>query len=411
MLHAELARLPNGIRLVTIPDGNAESVTFAISVASGSRHEKPRFAGISHFIEHMLFKGTERRTARDINRAVECRGGSFNAFTGEETTMFFAKLPCEFLPVAVDVICDMYANSTFPDREFERERNVVLQELKMYADDPSSVAAENLGGCLFPGNALGKPIGGNEKALKALAAEDLRAYWRRAYVPSATVVAVTGRFDPGDVRALLSGTLGKMKKGRPAKYEKYDLRTPVTKSACVERDVQQTQVALGWRLPFGIRDNRRFAVSLLNAVLGSGMSSRLFETVREKRGLSYDIRSSSQMFADTGTLDVTGGTDPARAGEMVDVILREAQKLKEKRLGPAELRRVKDYVNGNFRLAFEKPLTRIMYYSGCVFLKDRVVDPETVLRRIEDVTSNDILEVANTCLVPKRMAVSRVVPK
>jgi len=287
----------------------------------------------------------------------------------------------------------------------------VLQELKMYADDPGSVAAENLGLCLFPGNALGKPIGGNEKALKALKAEDLRAYWKRAYVPSATVVAVTGKFDPGDVSALLSETLGKMAKGRPIKYEKYNLKTPVQKTICAEREVQQTQVAMGWRLPFGIRDNRRFALSVMNAVLGSGMSSRLFETVREKRGLSYDIRSLSQMFADAGGMCVTGGTEPGRADEMVDVILREVEKLKTKKVGPAELRRVKDYVNGNFRLAFETPLTRIMYYSGCVFQKDRVEDPELSLRRIEAVTADDILELANTCLVPKRMAVSRVVPK
>ena len=411
MLHAKLERLPNGIRLVTIPDENAESVTFAVTVASGSRYEKPRFAGVSHFIEHMLFKGTEKRTARDINRAVECRGGSFNAFTGEETTMFFAKLPCEFLPVAVDVICDMYANSTFPDKECERERNVVLQELKMYADDPGTVAAENLSLCLFPGNALGKPIGGNAKALTALKAEDLRAYWRRAYVPSATVVAVTGKFDPGDVSALLSETLGKMKKGSPIKCEKYNLKTPVQKSICAEREVQQTQVAMGWRLPFGIGDKRRFALSVLNAVLGSGMSSRLFETVREKRGLSYDIRSASQLFVDAGGLCVSGGTEPSRADEMIDVILREVEKLKTKKVGPAELRRVKDYVNGNFRLAFETPLTRIMYYSGCVFLKDKVVNPELSLKRIEAVTADDIIELANTCLVQKRMAISRVVPK
>jgi len=411
MLHAELERLPNGIRLVTIPDENAESVTFAVSVASGSRYEKPRFAGISHFIEHMLFKGTEKLTARDINRAVESRGGSFNAFTSEENTMFFAKLPCEFLPVAVDVICDMYANSTFPDKEFERERSVVVQELKMYEDDPGTVAGENLGRCLFPRNALGLPIGGNEKALNALSAEDMRAYWRRAYVPSATVVAVTGKFAPGDVSALLSETLGKMKKGRPIKFEKFSHRTPVVSAVSVEKDVQQTQVAIGWRLPFGVRDSRRFGMSVLNAVLGGGMSSRLFETVREKRGLSYDIRSSAQMFEDAGMLCVTGGTDPRRADEMIDVALREVEKLKTKKVGPAELRRVKDYLNGNFRLAFEKPLTRIMYYSGCVFTKDRIENPEVSLKRIEEVTSEDILELANTCLVPRRMAISRVVPK
>ena len=411
MLPAELERFRNGLRLVTIPDANAESVTFAVTVETGSRYEKPRFAGASHFIEHMLFKGTQTRTARDINRAVEGRGGSFNAFTGEESTTFFAKLPCEFLPVAVDVICDMYANATFPEKEFERERQVVIQELKMYEDDPGSVAGENLGRCLFPGNAVGQPIGGNEKALSALTADVLRAYCRRAYVPGATVVAVTGNFDPGDVSALISESLAKMKKGRPLQFEKFNQRTPVQHEMTVAKDVQQTQVALGWRLPFGVRDKRRYALSVANTILGGGMSSRLFESVREKRGLSYDIRSATQLYDETGVWDVTGGTDPSRADEMVDVILREVERLKSKKVGPAELRRAKDYLNGHFRLAFEQPLTRIIYYSASVFLYDRIVKPEVAVKAVEAITSEDILEVANSCLVPKRMASSKVVPK
>ncbi len=411
MLPAELERFPNGLRLVTIPDTHAESVTFAVMVESGSRYEKPKFAGASHFIEHMLFKGTKSRTARDINRAVEGRGGSFNAFTGEENTVFFAKLPCEFLPVAVDVICDMYVNSTFPEREFERERQVVIQELNMYEDDPGSVASENLGRCLFPGNAIGQPIGGNAKALEALSVDDLRKYCRRAYVPEATIVAVTGNFDPGDVSALISETLAKMKKSRPIKFEKFDKRTPVKHETTVAKDVQQTQVALGWRLPYGVRSKQRYALSVANALLGGGMSSRLFESVREKRGLSYDIRSAMQIYDETGVWAVTGGTDPKRADEMVGVVMREIDRLKSKKVGPTELRRVKDYLNGTFRLAFEQPLTRIIYYSSGVALYDKIVKPEKAVSRVEAVTADEILEVANTCLVPSRMALSKVVPK
>ena len=411
MLPAELERFPNGLRLVTIPDTHAESVTFAVMVESGSRYEKPKYAGVSHFIEHMLFKGTKERTARDINRAVEGRGGSFNAYTGEENTMFFAKLPCEFLPVAVDVICDMYANSTFPEKEFERERQVVIQELNMYEDDPGSVAAENLGRCLFPGNAIGQPIGGNAKALEALGVDDLRKYCRRAYVPGATIVAVTGNFDPGDVSALISESLAKMDKGRPIKFEKFNQKTPVKHETTVAKDVQQTQVALGWRLPFGIRSKHRYVLSVANALLGGGMSSRLFESVREKRGLSYDIRSSMQVYDETGVWAVTGGTDPKRADEVVGVVMREVDRLKSKKVGPTELRRVKDYINGTFRLAFEQPLTRIIYYSAGVALYDKIVKPENAVSRVEAVTADDILEVANTCLVPRRMALSKVVPK
>ena len=411
MLPAELEKYPNGLRLVTIPDSHAESVMFAVTVETGSRFEKPKYAGVSHFIEHMLFKGTERRTAREINRAVECRGGSFNAFTCEEGTTFYAKLPCEFLPVAVDVICDMYANSTFPEKEFARERNVVIQELKMYEDDPGTVAGENLGRCLFPGNALGLPVGGNEKALAGLTADDMRRYCRRAYVPSATIVAVTGNFDPGDVKALISESLAKMGKGRPPSYEKFSLRTPVRRGIVAEREVHQTQVAVGWRIPFGSRDKRRHVLAAVNAILGGGMSSRLFETVREKRGLSYDIRSSSQLFDDVGEFDVTGGTEPSRADEMSEIGLREVERLKARRVGLTELRRVKDYIIGHFRLAFEQQMTRVMYYSGSVSTHGRIISPESVLKCMEAVTADDVLEFANQCFKPGAMAVSKVVPR
>ena len=411
MLPAKLDRFPNGLRLVTIPDGNAESVTFSVFVQSGSRHERPRQAGISHFIEHMLFKGTANRTAREINRAIECRGGSFNAYTSQDGTVFYAKLPCEFLPVAVDVICDMYANAAFPEKEFERERNVVLQELKMYEDDPGAVASENFTRCIFPGNALGSPVGGTEKTLRAFSADDLRRHFRRAYVPAATVVAVTGRFDPEDVIALVSETLAKAKKGRPVKFERFDARTKVVPECVVERDVHQTQTTLGWRLPFGVYDGRRYALGVMNTLMGGGMSSRLFETVRERRGLSYDIASQMELFDETGYWAVSGGTDPARADEMRDVVMREVERIRTKKVGPAELRRVKDYINGRFRIAFEQPLTRLIYYAGSVFQHDRIVKPESKVKMIESVTSDEIIAVANECLVPGRMAVSRVVPK
>ena len=411
MLHAELTTLPNGLRVVTVPDENAESASFSLVVASGSRHERPRLSGISHFIEHMLFKGTAKRTARDINRAIEGVGGELNAYTSEQTTSYYARVPHERLATAVDVICDMYRNASVPDSEFERERQVVLQEIKMYEDDPSSVASDILRAGLFPKSPLGVPVSGDEKTLAAMTPQLLRDYVRRAYVPSATVAVVAGRMDPAKAVALVSERLGDLKKGRPLAFAGFDDAVPVVRESVVSREVMQTQLMMGWRLPFGVRGDARFTLNMLNVVMGYGMSSRLFESVREKRGLSYDIQTLPQLFDETGCWCVAGGVEPSRADEMRSVIEREIERLRTKRVGAAELRRAKDFHKGNVRLAMERASTRITFFGGGVMTHGRIVSLDETMAKLEAVTPEMILEFARTYLVPERLAVAKVVPK
>ena len=407
---AEMEELPNGLRIVYANDAHAESVSFGLFVASGSRHEAPADAGASHFIEHMLFKGTTRRSALAITQAVEGRGGNFNAWTSEEGTCFYAYLPADSIAVTIDVLCDMYLNAALPAAEFARERRVILEEIKMYDDEPDSVASENLSRLLFPGNALGLPIAGGEKTLQKMTPAYLRRYMRRGYVTAATVAVVAGRFDRATARRLIVSRLGRLPKAPARTFVPVDPAMPVVPEMRVARQIQQTQLALGYRT-FGVSDPRRHAAVVFDTLMGRTMSSRLFQSVREKHGLSYDIRSQLQFFSETGGWCVTAGLDAARADKALKVIDGELDRICQRKPTAAELGRTKEYLLGNFRLGFEQPRTRLFYFGLGVLTHGRIVPPEESVAQIEDVTAEDVLNVARDILQPANRAVSWVVPK
>ncbi len=408
--NATLHRLANGLRVVFINNDNAESVSFGIFVSSGSRHEGAADAGISHFIEHMLFKGTKKRSALKISQAIEGRGGSFNAYTSEESTCFYVHLPCEALEPAVDILTDMYINAAIPDEEFVRERCVILEEIKMYEDEPDAVASENLSKCLFPNNPLGLPVAGSGETLGAITPQYMRNYIKRAYVPAATVVVVSGRFNPAKALALIEKTLGALPAGKPLGYTKINSRKRVIKEIRTEREINQVQLALGYRT-FGVHDSRKYAANVFDCLMGRSMSSRLFQAVREKRGLSYDIGSNLRFFSDVGGWSVTGGVDSKRADEALAAIEVEIDRIRTKKVSRAELRRTKDYLLGNYRLGFERPQSGMFYFGGSVLTHDKIVSIEETVKKIEAVTEEDILCVAQAILNDSNKAVSWVVPK
>lgn len=407
---ANLETLANGLRVVLAPDSHAESVTYGLFVSSGSRHEKPGFEGISHFIEHMLFKGTQRRSAIKISQAIEGRGGSFNAFTSEEGTCFYARVPKEEIATAVRIIGEMYTSPAIPESEFDRERRVVIEEIKMYDDEPDSVASENLSKLMFPGSSLGLPIAGRVDSLMSMTPQIMREYIQKAYVPSATVAVLVGNFDMARARRLICETLGHLAGGTPLKFERVDPLAPASGEMTAERDIQQTQLAIGWKT-FGSMDDRRFALSVFDAMMGRSMSSRLFQSVREKRGLSYDIRSNLQLFDDAGGWTITAGLDGSRAKEALSTIWREIDKARTKPPSAAELKRTKDYLVGNYRLGFERMLSRLLYYGANVITWGKIIPPEEIARRLQAVTAEEVLSVAKDVLVDDRRSISWVKPQ
>ena len=400
-----------GLRTVFVPC-EAESVAVGLFVESGSRHEPANLAGISHLIEHMLFKGTPKRSSLDISRAIEGRGGNFNAWTSEETTCFYTHLPSEYLDEAVDILADMYLHAAIDKTEFAREREVVLEEIKMYEDDPGSVAAENLQRALFPRNPIGAPVGGSAATLNTLAPKDLRDYIATHYTKATTTLIIAGAFVEEDatnlVRRAFSG-ISKRKSIAPRSL-KVNWKVPPIAEVSTTKDVKQAQIALGYRT-FGIDDPRRYAASVMDAILGRGMSSRLYQEVREKRGLSYDISTRMQFFKDVGMFVVSAGLDARQVESALATIERELKKLTEKKVGAAELKRTKEFLIGNFRLSHERVTSKMFYYGGVVLTRGRIVEPQEEIERIYSVTAEEVRAVAQDIFKPENRSLSCVLPK
>ena len=405
----ELKTLENGLRVVLAPC-EAESVAVGLFVASGSRHEPAKVAGISHLIEHMLFKGTPTRSPLQITRAIEGRGGNFNACTSEEATCYFTHMPDDYLAESVDILSDMYLNASIPEDEFVREKGVVVEEIKMYDDEPDSVAMENLQRSLFPGGRLGAPVAGSAETLMPLKPDDLRRYVKSHYVPSNTVAVVAGSFDPGRALGEIAARLGSFRRAAKPAGAGRDAFGRVVRAVTVERDVQQTQVALGYRT-FGINDRRRYAAAVFDAVMGRGMSSRLFQSVRERRGLSYDISSQMRFFSDAGMWTVTAGVAADKAGAALATVERECGRIRERGVPEAELRRTKDFLIGNFRLAHERVTSKLFFYGQTLLSFGRPVEPEEQVEGIRAVTAADVKAVAAAILRPGSRSLSLVTPR
>lgn len=401
--------LAGGLRVVLVPC-EAESVAFGVFVASGSRHEPAALSGISHFIEHMLFKGTPTRSALDITRAIEGRGGNFNAFTGEESTAYFAHLPAEYLAEAVAILADMYRHAKIADEDFQRERTVIVEEIKMYADEPDSIASENLQRALFPNHPLGRPVAGTPETLAKMTPAALRRYIRSHYVNGRTVIVIAGKFEADEALALVRKAFPfRGSAGLCAAAPTREFESPIAEVR-VEKEIVQSQLALGYRT-FGVDDSRKYAATVLDAVLGRGMASRLFQEVREKRGLSYDISSHLQFFEEAGMFTVTAGTDAAKASRTLAIIDREIDRIRRVRVGAAELKRIKEFLIGNFRLSHEKVTSKLFYYGSMMLSFGRIVRPEDQIEAVRAVTAEDVRKVAEEIFDPTRRSVSWVVPK
>ena len=404
----ELKKLANGLRVAMLPC-EAESIAFGLFIASGSRHETAETAGISHFIEHMLFKGTPTRTPLQITQAIEGRGGNVNACTGEEATCYFAHMPDDCLAEAVDILSDMYLHASIPSDEFVKEKGVVLEEIKMYADEPDSVALENLQRNLFPGCRLGAPVAGSAASLVPMRPADLKRYIRSHYLPGNTVAVVVGNFDPDMAMREVSKRLGSFRRASATSFAQPPPRGRVVPEQTVSRDVQQVQLALGYRT-FGIRDQRKYAATVFDALMGRGMSSRLFQEVREKRGFSYDISSRMQFFSDAGMWTVTAGVDPGKKDAALRTIDRELARICARQVSSVELRRTKEFLIGNFRLAHEKVTSKLFFCGQTLLSFGRLVKPEEQVEGIRAVTAADVLAVAQAIVRPVSRSVSFVVP-
>ncbi|NUQ70943.1 MAG: insulinase family protein [Chthonomonadales bacterium] len=403
----EITTLGNGLRVVTEPMSSIRSIAMGVFVGVGARDESAADSGLTHFIEHMLFKGTHRRTAREIAVAVESRGGMLNAFTDKEYTCYHARALAEDAPLVMDVISDMLTQPLLADEEVARERNVVLEEIRRYRDDPEEAVHDLLDSTMWPGHPLGRPVVGRSSTVKRFEAHRIRSFMDRYYEPSRIVVAAAGRIRHGAVVKLAERYFGAMP-GRARRRPQVQ-PIPIAAESFKRKRIEQVQFCLG--IPtFGHRDPRRYTVALIDMVLGGSMSSRLFQEIREKRGLVYDIGSHIIGYRDTGLFAVSGGAGPATFGQVLELIRQELQRIRKAGLEQDEIEQAKQRVRGVLVLSQESATARMMGVGKSLLLLDRVVPLDEVLAGIESVTNEMIRDVAGELFQPDRISLAAIGP-
>jgi len=406
----EISHLDSGLRVVTTPVPTAQSVSVNVFVGAGSRGEEQRTKGLAHFLEHMVFKGTEKRpTAIDIAEAIEGAGGVLNAYTSKELTCYWNHVPFDRLEVALDVLSDMLANSLLSQQEIERERSVVRQEIRRTRDQPASWCGELLGQALFGDQPLGWSTTGTEETVAELARQDFLSWLDTWYGLDNIVVSVAGRASHGEVVALAQSLFGNGRPGRAPAVVPVDGRLPARRVTSDSRPISQANLALGFpALPRN--DPDRYVLQVLTSLLGRGMSSRLFKEVRERRGLAYSVSSSVSRHKDTGVFAVTAGVSPENLAEAATVILKELAKVTQEAAPEDELTKVRDYTVGSFRLSLETPMA-LAQRAGEQLLTLGEIEPiETVVEQLQSVSAGDLLRVAQRVLVLEKTALAVVGP-
>ncbi len=388
-----LSQLDNGLKVVTVGLKDRHSVGLGIWVKAGARFEAPKISGVSHFLEHMLFKGTKNRSTQKIKMDVEGLGGVLNAFTGEEAICYIVKILRDYAEKAFDVLADMINSATLDQKELVRERTVILEEIKMYLDLPSHHVHELMSELLWPDQALGRPIAGSHETVSNLNAPDLRRYMDYYYHPRNLLVSFCGDIPHGKVLALAEHAFGKRKAKLDSKFSKADSKQLAPRFHFLNKKTEQMHFVIGFHA-LSKSHPARYTLSILNVILGANMSSRLFEEVREKRGLAYEIRSGLSYFEDTGAIAISAGLEPSKAQMAVGVIMKELKKFKEKLVSDGELKRAKDYFMGQFWMGLEDTLDHMLWVGDRMLYHKNLPDREEIFRNIKKVTAADVKALA-----------------
>jgi predicted Zn-dependent peptidase len=398
--------LPNGLVVITEPMQHVHSVSVGVWLRSGSRREPAELNGISHFIEHMLFKGTRRRTAEDIAREVDSVGGMLDAFTSKEMVCFNTRVLDEHLPKAFDVLSDMLLEPKFADEDIDREKSVILEEIRMTQDNPEDLVHELFMQNFWSLHALGRPILGTPETVSRLTRKVLQSWFGSWYTPNNLVVTAAGRLEHSRFVALVAGSFAKLAPSANGAPDTVPQAAPHL-TLCKKNELEQVHICIG--VPaLAMSDRRRFAVSILNNVLGGGMSSRLFQNIRERQGLAYAIFSELNAYRDTGMLSVYAGTSLEKAEQLVKSVLEEFRRLKDEPLSEEELRRSKDHLKGATLLALEGTGQRMNSLARYHLYFNRYFTPEELIAMLESVRAEEVQQIANEFFQPGRLAASVV---
>ncbi len=394
----------NGLRVVSERMPHVRSVSVGVWIGAGSRRETPEQNGICHFIEHMLFKGTRNRTAEQIARSVDSIGGNLDAFTAKELVSFNTKVLDEHLPLAFDVLADLVLNPRFAPEDIQKEKGVVLEELKMEEDNPEYLVHEIFSSNFWTGHALGKPILGTRDSIARFDREMVDSFWRRYFTPANIVITAAGNLNHEHVAGLADKYFGALPASSPAPPDE----APTTRAAVTirnKRSLEQVHVCLG--VPsYPLTHEKRYACYVLNVLLGGGMSSRLFQKIREQLGLAYAVFSELSLYRDTGCLLVYAGTSARTLRRVVDSTIEEYRTLKCQPVPAEELRRAKDHLKGSLLLGLESTASRMANLARQELFFGRFFGLDELLQGIEDVTTEDVCSVARELFDGGRIALT-----
>jgi len=399
--------LPNGMVVLTERMPAVKSASIGVWVKVGSRDESPEVAGVSHFIEHMLFKGTERRSAQEIAKAIDAVGGTLDAFTSRESTCFYAKVLGEHLPLAIDILADTFLNSRLARDDIDRERQVVLQEIKMVEDTPDDLVHDLFAEAIWGDHPVARPILGSKEIVLRLSQSDVRRHMDRFYRPDRTIIAAAGDVEHDRLVDLVLRAFD----GFDGQSIHLDPPAPVSMPAVrvEERDTAQLHLCLGMDgLSHAHED--RYAISLLNAMLGGSMSSRLFQEVRENRGLAYSIYSYQASYRDCGLLVVYAGTSPESSSQVVDLIRAECARLRDEPVDSIDLQQAKDQLKGNLLLGLEGTSSRMTRLAKMEIYFQRNHELDEIIAGIEEVSADQFQALAERILRDEAFAITSIGP-
>jgi predicted Zn-dependent peptidase len=393
--------LPNGIRVVTEELPHVRSISVGVWVEVGSRDEQPENNGITHFIEHMVFKGTKRFSVPQIARSLESVGGYLNAFTTKEHTCFYARVLDQHLERSIDVISDLLQHPLFPEKEIEKEKQVVIEEIKNTEDEPDDLIHEYFERNIFHRHSLGYPIIGNKENVARFSANDLRSYTERYYRSGNIVLAAAGSLKHDKVVELVEKYFHSIPKGHGPGRRRRGPKTSHPRKEIFEKSIKQSHICIG-SIGYSAKSEQRHALYVLNTLLGEGMSSRLFQNIREKYGFAYSIYSFINLLSDTGDMGVYIGTDQKHIEKSLELIQKELDNLATKPVSAAELKRAREQVKGSMTLGLESTSSRMMRLGSGELFYGKFMPIDEILKKISDVSVEDIQDVAKTLFKPEK---------
>lgn len=399
--------LDNNVHILTEKVPHVRSVAVGFWVGVGSRYEDQEVNGISHFIEHMMFKGTARRTAKQIAEDLDAVGGQLNAFTTKEYTCYYARVLDEHFDLAIDVLSDMIFASKFDAQDIDRERNVIIEEIKMYEDTPDELVHDIFANTMWQGNPLGRSIIGTAEVIAGLSREQILEFYNKFYSPANMIVSVAGNVDHEDAVRNLKQIL--QSKNGIAPGRNLVAPQPHHEIICRGKDTEQVHLCVG-SPGLKLDDDRIYVFQVVNTILGGGLSSRLFQEIREKRGLVYSVYSYHSSYHDTGLFGIYAGLSKENVEEVLDLVFRQVADIRENSVKDSELQRAKDQLKGNLFLSLENVSTRMSRLGKSQLYLGKVLSPEEIMEKVNRVTSDEIQRLAREMLSPEKFSLAAIGP-